>query len=867
MAAVPQPGAAPRRRRETRRSVLLVDRVADWGITVGGMLVIVAIFGIMVFLFAEVVPLFRGGQVLEQADYRVEGAQRWSEGEFTAMDEYRGIALHMDGEGVLQAFHVGTGRSMEVDPIDLGGVAITAMARTLDGHHFVLGFADGSMRLGQLHFRTSILAEGDMPSGLVRLDDRDASDGRHLYSRIPGRQVRRTYAAVELSEAEQLAPSGVPLEALSLRVAGTRERPTQSLASLDAEGSLRISRAETRMNLLTGATTTRVGSAQLPPLPPGTEVKRVLVTGQADQVFVATRSGQLFRYDTRRFDAPILAEALRVTADGASLTAIDFLIGQQTLLVGADDGSVSAWFRLPARNGGGGSDGQQMVRAKEFRAHAAPILAFAPSQRGKSFISAAADGAIWLRHSTSEQVLLQLNAEPGMGRGMLMLAPREDVVLALDPEGSARAWRVSVPHPETTWRSIFGKVWYEGFPEPVYAWQSSSGSDSFEPKLSLVPLIFGTLKGTVYALLFAVPIALLAAIFTSEFLHPNIRATVKPTIEIMAALPSVVLGFIAALILAPLVETWIAAVLLAFIAVPLGLLFGAFLWQALPPPWQRQMGATTRLLLMLAVLLGTLALSRALGPAFERVFFGGDFLAWVDGGIGSARPLLGLLLLPLAIALAWFAASRLMGERMRALASAHGGAVYLVQWLGIVASGALLAWVGATVLTMLGFDLRGGVVDTYAQRNTLVVSFAMGFAVIPIIYTIAEDALSAVPEHLRAASLALGGTQWQTAIYVILPTAFSGIFAAVMIGMGRAVGETMIVVMAAGNTPLMEWNVFSGLRALSANIAVELPEAVQGSTLYRMLFLAGLTLFVITFVLNTAAEAIRLRFRARATQL
>ncbi len=856
-----------RRRRETHRSVLIIDRIADVGITFGGLLVIVAIFGIMVFLFAEVLPLFRGGEVLKQSDYRVEGAIQWSEREFTAMDEYRGMALHMDGQGSVQAFHVGSGTSIAVDPVDLGGIEITAMASTLDGRHFALGFADGSLRLGRLEFRTRILTADGLPESLTRLDERDSSDGRFLYSRIPGEQIRRTHAVIEVSEPEQLAPAGVALAALSLRVAGTLERPTQSLASLDADGSLRVSRAETRMNLLTGATTTRVSTAELPPLPVGSVIKRILVTGQADQVYAATRDGQLFRYDTRRFDAPVLAEALRLTAAGVNLTAIEFLIGQQTLLVGADDGSVSAWYRLPSRDGAGGSDGQQMVRAKELEPHVAPVIALSPSQRGKSFLSAAADGQIWLRHATSEQVLLKLDAEAGMGRGMLKLAPRENAVLALDSGGAARAWQVSVPHPETTWKSIFGKVWYEGFPEPVYSWQSSSGSDAFEPKLSLVPLIFGTLKGTVYALLFAVPIALLAAIFTSEFLHPQVRAAVKPTIEIMAALPSVVLGFIAALILAPLVETWIAAVLLAFVSVPLGLLSAAFLWQALPESWQRRLHGLPRLVLMLAVLLGTLLLSRALGPGFERVFFHGDFLAWVDGSVGSAAPLMGLLLLPLCVALMWLAFSRLAGSVLRQLSGMHGGKVYLLQWLVILGAGALLAWAGASVLTALGYDLRGSLVGTYAQRNTLVVSFAMGFAVIPIIYTIAEDALSAVPEHLRAASLALGGTQWQTALYVILPTAFSGIFAAIMIGMGRAVGETMIVVMAAGNTPLMEWNLFSGLRALSANIAVELPEAVQGSTLYRMLFLAGLTLFVITFVLNTAAEAIRLRFRARATQL
>ncbi|MDW8479443.1 MAG: ABC transporter permease subunit [Xanthomonadales bacterium] len=186
--------------------------------------------------------------------------------------------------------------------------------------------------------------------------------------------------------------------------------------------------------------------------------------------------------------------------------------------------------------------------------------------------------------------------------------------------------------------------------------------------------------------------------------------------------------------------------------------------------------------------------------------------------------------------------------------------------LVLVAAG-VLALLLAALGVALGAEGRGGVFGPYTQRNTLVVAFAMGFAVIPLIYTIAEDALSSVPEHLRAASLALGATPWQTALRVILPTAFSGIFAAVMIGMGRAVGETMIVVMAAGNTPLIDWNLFNGFRALSANIAVELPEAVRGGTLYRVLFLAALVLFLMTFVLNTVAEAIRLRFRRRAAQL
>ena len=92
------------------------------------------------------------------------------------------------------------------------------------------------------------------------------------------------------------------------------------------------------------------------------------------------------------------------------------------------------------------------------------------------------------------------------------------------------------------------------------------------------------------------------------------------------------------------------------------------------------------------------------------------------------------------------------------------------------------------------------------------------------------------------------------------------LFSAMMVGLGRAVGETMIVLMAAGNTPILEWNAFSGFRTLSANIATELPEAVRDSTHYRTLFFAGLVLFAMTFVINTLAEGVRRSFRARYTE-
>ncbi|EJG1572044.1 ABC transporter permease subunit, partial [Vibrio parahaemolyticus] len=174
-------------------------------------------------------------------------------------------------------------------------------------------------------------------------------------------------------------------------------------------------------------------------------------------------------------------------------------------------------------------------------------------------------------------------------------------------------------------------------------------------------------------------------------------------------------------------------------------------------------------------------------------------------------------------------------------------------------------WISPSIeQTFFGGDMRLFLTNHgigFDQRNSLVVGLAMGFAVIPTIFTIAEDAIFSVPKHLSDGSLALGATPWQTLIYVVLLTASPGIFSAIMMGLGRAVGETMIVLMATGNTPLMDWNILEGLRSLSATIAVELPESEVGSSHYRLLFLAALILFVFTFAVNALAELVRQRLR------
>jgi phosphate transport system permease protein len=362
-----------------------------------------------------------------------------------------------------------------------------------------------------------------------------------------------------------------------------------------------------------------------------------------------------------------------------------------------------------------------------------------------------------------------------------------DGIIVKQADGRLARYEIASPHPEVTWKALFGKVWYEGYSAPDYTWQSTGGTDDFETKFSLVPLVFGTIKGTAYALLFAIPLAIMGALYTSQFMHPSIKAKVKPTVEIMAALPSVVVGFIAGLWLASRVERAIVPVLLMVVLLPLFGSLGVLFWDRMPRGLLKRLRPGMELALILPLLLAGGWVALAIGPYAEKALFGGDFRLWLQGTL----------------------------------------------------------------------DL------VYDQRNCLVVGLAMGFAVIPIIFTIAEDSFTSVPQHLTAASLALGASRWQTAVRVVLPTASPGIFSAIMIGFGRAVGETMIVLMATGNTPVMDWSIFNGFRALSANIAVELPEAPEQGTLFRVLFLAALLLFCLTFALNTVAELVRLRLRRK----
>ncbi|MBE1277732.1 ABC transporter permease subunit [Enterovibrio baiacu] len=518
----------------------------------------------------------------------------------------------------------------------------------------------------------------------------------------------------------------------------------------------------------------------------GKETRRAVFPASPDATVLAAHDGRkvyvlsgakLKVYSVLRRDI-----TLRETVDIEAVTnqkplSMTALAGGHSLLIRMENGQIGQWFDVVKANA------RSLTLARSFDTQ--PGMMAAELHRNV-FANLSDFGKLTLWHAPSETDDRFSFSELAKGVEAFSFSPRADRLI-VEQGNVLTLLDVENPHPDVSIRSLWSKIWYEGYSEPDYVWQSTSGDESFEGKLSAVPVVFGTIKVAAFALLFAVPLAVGGAIYTAYFMPSGLRKVVKPTIEIMEALPTVILGFLAGLWLAPIVETHLPAVLLIFFALPIAFLVTAFAWAELPRSVRKHLpsGGHLFVLIPLILLLGYGAF--AIGPYIEAHYLGGD--------------------------------SR----------------VFVTDVLGV------------------NFD----------QRNAIVVGLAMGFAVVPTIFTIAEDAIFSVPSHLTNGSLALGATHWQTLTRVVLLTASPGIFSAVMMGLGRAVGETMIVLMATGNTPLMEWNPFEGLRTLSANIAVEMPESEVGSSHYRVLFLTAFILFSFTFLFNTIAEFVRQRLREK----
>ncbi|MFH0256127.1 phosphate ABC transporter permease [Vibrio rumoiensis] len=462
---------------------------------------------------------------------------------------------------------------------------------------------------------------------------------------------------------------------------------------------------------------------------------------------------------------------------------LDLLSGANSILVTQLNGTVSQWFDV-LKNGE-----RHFTQIRDFDSgRKVDVALVLPDFYRKGFFLFDRSGHVDNFYTTSDDKVIskQISAQPPIAAAT---SSNERFLLTAFQDKFSLSSVIN-PHPDISFTSLWKKVWYEGYPEPEFIWQSTAASNDFEAKFSLVPIAFGTLKSALFAMIFAVPISICGAIYTAYFMTPTMRRYVKPTIELMEALPTVIIGFLAGLWLAPIVELNLLNTVLFILLLPVVILLAALVWQSVRK--------STDL---------------------------GEYQGWIA-----------LFLVPVVIGFAW-------------LIFSYGH--YLEHWL----------FGGDVRLFMANMGID------FDQRNALIVGFAMGFAVIPTIFTIAEDAIFSVPKHLSDGASALGATPWQCLTTVVLVTASPGIFSAVMMGLGRAVGETMIVLMATGNTPVMDWNIFEGMRTLSANIAIEMPESEVGSSHFRLLFLSAFLLFIFTFVVNSIAELIRQRLRDKYSAL
>ncbi|CAD7547397.1 ABC transporter permease subunit [Aeromonas hydrophila] len=726
------------------------DKLAKYGVTTGGALVLVALLLIFFYLLYVVKPIFNGATMEPTASFTlpVAGKTAW-----LGVEEQNEIGYRFSDKGQVNFFAVQGDGKVKVGQV-LGQAQvkgdITAVAPPAPGQKLIAyGFTDGKAQVVQPYFKVSY------PNDV--------------------RVIEPSLQSPFGEEPVVVDPQG---KALTLMVfEATKDKMATAAVTADGRGVMAVMSGEE--NFLSGDIEWSAQNYSIPSLP--RHVDQMLLTPNLRILFVR-EGNRLSVYDIHNLNDISLRDVMEINAPNANVTRVELLSGASSLLVGNDNGVISQWFEV-ARDGK-----RQFTQIRDFKGDGA-VAQLTPEHFRKGFISADKEGSVSFFHATGETKLLSEKVEGG-ALSALAISPRHNVLLM--QQGDAfKLFAVENEHPEVTWSALWQQVWYEGYPEPQYVWQSTSASNDFEAKLSLVPLVFGTLKASFYAMVFAVPLGVAGAIYTAYFMSAGLRKYVKPTVEIMAALPTVILGFLAGLWLAPIIEGALPGVVLLLILLPMGMLLTALIWNYLPERGKSWLPEGGHAILLIPVLLLIGWGAFAVSPLIENAFMHGDSRIWLTHEMG------------------------------------------------------------------IKFD----------QRNSLVVGIAMGFAVIPTIFSIAEDAVFSVPKHLTQGSLALGATPWQTLSRVVILTASPGIFSAVMMGLGRAVGETMIVLMATGNTPIMDFSMFQGLRTLAANIAVEMPESEVGSSHYRVLFLAAFVLFVFTFLFNTLAEFIRQRLREKYSSL
>ena len=732
-----------------RRIRALKDRMARWYVSIGGLAVLGCITLIFFYLAYVVAPMFGGADLEAREPQQPAWLAEQGEALLLSVEEQNKVAMRLSRSGQVQFFGLKDGVAMNAYQLALpAGASIVSVVEDQPGsHRIALGLSNGQV----LVFK-------------------------HVYKVTYPNNVKTITPQLEYPFGEApitLDPQGRPLEHVAISENGDS---LMLSGSVGAELQLlNISREE---NMMTGEVTLDETRIDLPQI--AEPIKAMIIDPRQQWLFVINGKATADVFDLR---SKSLNGRYTLLQGDAEVSAVNPLLAGISLMIGDSQGGIGQWFMVRD------ADGKSVLtHIRSFQLGDAPITQIIPEERRKGFVALDSEGRLGLFHSTAHRTLLTEQVVEGGAIGAL--SPRANRLL-LESKAGLQRFYIDNPHPEISWSALWGKVWYESYDEPKHIWQSTSANSDFEPKMSLAPLTFGTLKAAFYAMLLAAPLAICAAIYTAYFMAPAMRRKVKPVIELMEALPTVILGFFAGLFLAPYVEGHLPGIFSLLLLTPVGVLLAAYAWSRLPERIRLVVPDGWEAALLIPVILLVGVGSLGMSGHLENWFFGGDMRLWISNDLGI----------------------------------------------------------------------------TFDQRNALVVGLAMGFAVIPNIYSIAEDAVFSVPKSLTFGSLALGATPWQTLTRVVILTASPGIFSALMIGLGRAVGETMIVLMATGNTPIMDMNIFQGLRTLAANVAVEMPESEVGSTHYRVLFLSALVLLSFTFVMNTLAELIRTRLRKKYASL